>query len=138
VSVAEFARRSAMLPELLRRRARHVVGENARVLATVVALRDGDLATAGAHMYASHESLRDDYEVSAPELDLLVDTARHVDGVYGARMTGGGFGGSIVALVRRDAVASLSPALEAAYVARYARKPLITEVRASDGAAPIG
>ena len=138
VSVADFARRSAMLPEPLRRRARHVVGENARVLATVVALRDGDLATAGAHMYASHDSLRDDYEVSAPELDLLVDTARHVDGVYGARMTGGGFGGSIVALVRRDAAGALSAALESAYAARYARKPLITEVRASDGAAPIG
>ncbi|MEA2721159.1 MAG: galactokinase [Candidatus Eremiobacteraeota bacterium] len=138
VSLAEFARRSAMLPEPLRRRARHVVGENARVLATVVALREGDLATAGAHMYASHESLRDDYEVSAPELDLLVDTARHVEGVYGARMTGGGFGGSIVALVRRDAVGSLAQALESAYAARYARKPLVTEVRASDGAAMIG
>jgi len=138
VSVAEFARRAAMLPEPLRRRARHVVGENARVLATVVALRESDLATAGAHMNASHDSLRDDYEVSAPELDLLVDAARHVDGVYGARMTGGGFGGSIVALVRRDAAGALAPALESAYVARYGRKPSVTEVRASDGAAPIG
>jgi galactokinase len=138
VSVAEFARRSATLPEPLRRRARHVVGENARVLAAVVALREGDVAAAGALMYASHESLRDDYEVSAPELDVLVDAARPVDGVYGARMTGGGFGGSVVALVRRDAVGSLAQALEMAYAAHFARKPLITEVRASDGAAPIG
>ena len=138
VSVSDFARRSALLREPLRRRARHVVGENARVLATVVALRDGDLATAGAHMYASHESLRDDYEVSAPELDLLVDAARPVDGVYGARMTGGGFGGSIVALVRRDAGPTLARALESAFAARYGRKPSITEVRASGGAARIG
>jgi galactokinase len=107
------------------------------VLATVVALRENDLAGAGALMYASHESLRDDYEVSSPELDLLVDAARQTDGVYGARMTGGGFGGSIVALVRRDAAGSVARALESAYAARYARRPAVTEVRASDGAAPI-
>ncbi|HZW52787.1 MAG TPA: galactokinase [Candidatus Elarobacter sp.] len=137
VSLADFARRGASLPEPLRRRARHVVGENARVLATVVALRESDVVTAGAHMNESHDSLRDDYEVSSPELDLLVGAARRVDGVYGARMTGGGFGGSIVALVRRDAVASLTTALETAYAARYARTPAVMEVRASDGAAEI-
>jgi len=137
VSIADFARRGKSLPDLLRKRARHVVGENARVLATVVALRAGDLATAGAHMSASHDSLRDDYEVSAPELDVLVDAARAVDGVFGARMTGGGFGGSIVVLARRDAVAPLARALESAYAARFARKVSVTEVRASDGAAPI-
>jgi len=137
VSIADFARRGATLPELLRKRARHVVGENARVLATVVALRAGDLATAGAHMNASHDSLRDDYEVSAPELDVLVDAARTVDGVYGARMTGGGFGGSIVVLARRDAVAPLGRALESAYGSRFESKVSVTEVRASDGAAPI-
>jgi galactokinase len=137
VSIADFARRGASLPEPLRRRARHVVGENARVLATVLSLRSGDLAAAGSHMNASHDSLRDDYEVSSPELDLLVETARRVPGVYGARMTGGGFGGSIVALLRRDAVAPLARALESSYAARYARKPAVTEVRASDGAAPI-
>jgi galactokinase len=138
VSVTEFARRSATLPEPLRRRARHVVGENARVLATVVALREGDLVTAGAHMNASHDSLRDDYEVSAPELDLLVGAAREVEGVYGARMTGGGFGGSVVTLVRRDAAGALERALASAYAARYGRTPAVTEVRASDGAAMIG
>jgi galactokinase len=137
VSVADFARRGATLPEPLRRRARHVVGENARVLATVLALREGDVRTAGAHMNESHDSLRDDYEVSSPELDLLVDAARGVDGVYGARMTGGGFGGSIVALVRRDAVASLTKALDSAYTARYGRAPAVMDVRASDGAAEI-
>ncbi len=138
VSIAEFARRGALLPEPLRRRARHVVGENARVLATVSALRNGDLTDVGRLMNDSHDALRDDYEVSAPELDLLVEAARRVDGVYGARMTGGGFGGSIVALVRRDASAVLTRALESAYAARYGRKPSVTQVNAADGAAPIG
>ncbi|HEX3462992.1 MAG TPA: galactokinase [Candidatus Elarobacter sp.] len=137
VSPEELARRGGELPELLRRRARHVVTENARVLATVSALRDGDLASAGALMNASHDSLRDDYEVSAPELDALVDAARAADGVYGARMTGGGFGGSIVVLARRDAVGSLTTALESAYAARYGRTPAVEEVHASDGAAEI-
>ncbi len=138
VSIADFARRGKQLPALLRKRARHVVGENARVLATVVALRARDLTTAGAHMNASHDSLRDDYEVSAPELDVLVDAARTVDGVYGARMTGGGFGGSIVVLARRNAVAPLARALESAYGARFQRNVSVMEVRASNGAAPIG
>ena len=137
VTVASFHERAKTLPELLRKRARHVVGENARVLATAVSLRAGDLAEAGRLMYQSHDSLRDDYEVSAPELDLLVETARTVDGVYGARMTGGGFGGSIVALARKDAVPALARALEFAFAARYGRKPTVMDVRASDGAAPI-
>jgi galactokinase len=85
-------------------------------------------------MNDSHDALRDDYEVSSPELNLLVDTARTVRGVFGARMTGGGFGGSIVALVRRDAIAPLTASLESAYAARFGRRPAIGEVRASDGA----
>ncbi|HEX3451920.1 MAG TPA: galactokinase, partial [Solirubrobacteraceae bacterium] len=137
VSLADLSARGAVLTERLRRRARHVVTENARVLATVEALRRGGLATAGAQMNASHDSLRDDYEVSIPELDLLVDAARDTPGVYGARMTGGGFGGAIVALVRTDSVACATRALESAFVKRYGRKPAITEVRASAGAAPI-
>jgi galactokinase len=137
VSIADFARRGASLPEPLRRRARHVVGENARVLGTVDALRRGDLEGAGAHLNASHDALRDDYEVSAPELDLLVEAANGVPGVYGARMTGGGFGGSIVVLVRPDAVAALTRALETAFAARHGRKPAVLRVRASSGAAPI-
>ncbi len=137
ISVAEFARRGMILPELLRRRARHVVGENARVLATAAALRSGNLRDAGRLMDDSHDALRDDYEVSSPELDLLVEIARRVDGVYGARMTGGGFGGSIVALVHRDAGAALARALESSYASRYGRKPTVFAVRASDGAAQI-
>jgi galactokinase len=86
------------LPDPLNRRARHVVTENARVLATVAALRAGDLVEVGRLFYASHVSMRDDFEMSTPAVDALVEAARSVHGVYGARLTGGGFGGAIVAL----------------------------------------
>lgn len=79
-------------------RAKHVVTENARVLAFVAALRAGDVGSAGALMTASHASLRDDFEVSTPGLDALVDRLIATPGVHGARLTGGGFGGSVVAL----------------------------------------
>lgn len=96
--------RIARLPEPLGRRVRHVVGENARVLAGVGALRSGDLRTFGRLMLESHRSLRDDYEVSTPELDRLVTQAME-QGALGARLTGAGFGGSIVALVAVSAEA---------------------------------
>ena len=86
------------LPEPLSRRARHVVSENARVLGAVAALREADLAGLGELLDGSHRSLRDDYEVSTPEVDLLVELVREQEGVHGARITGGGFGGSIVAI----------------------------------------
>ena len=86
------------------RRARHVIGENQRVENTVAALAAGDFAAAGKLMVASHLSLKNDFEVSVPELDALVELATAFDGVYGARMTGGGFGGCIVSLVKADAV----------------------------------
>jgi galactokinase len=87
--------------ELLKRRARHVVTENDRVLATAGRLREGDLTGIGPLMSASHESLRDDFEVSAPELDAVVAAALRA-GALGARMTGAGFGGSAIALVAAD------------------------------------
>jgi galactokinase len=86
----------AMLPEPLGRRARHVVSENARVMQTVQALRAGDDAALKRLLYASHVSLRDDYEVSVPALDALVDTAMAIPTCLGARMTGGGFGGCMI------------------------------------------
>lgn len=86
------------LPEPLNRRARHVVTENARVLAAVAALRADDPVEVGRLFLASHASMRDDFEVSTPAVDALVETARSLQGVYGARLTGGGFGGAIVAL----------------------------------------
>ena len=88
--------RLASLPEPLDRRARHVITENARVRGAVSAMRDGDLERLGKLLYLSHQSLRDDFEVSIPEIDLLVELARREPDVYGARITGGGFGGSVV------------------------------------------
>jgi len=92
------------LPEPLARRARHVVSENERVLKGVDGLRRGDLLAFGQLLYASHQSLALDYEVSSPELDLMVELTRGVEGVVGARMTGAGFGGCTVNLVRQEAV----------------------------------
>jgi len=95
---------AAALPEKLARRARHVVNENERVLQSVQALREGDFTTFGRLLYASHESLSRDYEVSCPELDLMVNLASNVEGVVGARMTGAGFGGCTVNLVHEEAL----------------------------------
>lgn len=92
----------SLLPALLFERARHVVGENARVLQTADALRRGDLRRAGELLYESHESLRTDFGVSCPELDTMVALAKEFDGTIGARMTGGGFGGCTVNLVYAD------------------------------------
>jgi galactokinase len=109
------------LPDPLRRRARHVVTENARVAAAVAALRRGDLPELGRLFHASHVSLRDDFEVSVPEIDLLVDLARATPGVHGARLTGGGFGGSIVVLADRAAAAEAGARIARDYEARTGR-----------------
>jgi galactokinase len=137
VSPADLSRLEPLLPEVLRRRARHVVGENARVHETVAALRAGDLAGVGAALRRSHESLRDDYQVSAPELDTLVEAAWQVEGCYGARLTGAGFGGCIVALAAQDAVADLVAHLERAYRDRFDRRPSAIVGQAADGVAVV-
>jgi galactokinase len=112
------------LPAPLDRRVRHVVSENARVLRTVDALREGDLEGVGALLDASHASLRDDYEVSSPELDLLVGIAQAQPDVLGARLTGAGFGGSIVALARRDGAAA-AQRIAAEYSKRSGRRATV-------------
>ncbi len=109
------------LPEPLGRRARHVVTEDDRVLAAVGALRAGDVEALGRLFYASHESMRDDYEVSIPEIDLLVELARATPDVYGARLTGGGFGGSVVALAKPGRGRAVADAVAAQYAARLGR-----------------
>ncbi len=113
LSPAEFEEvfRRAALPASIARRCEHVVKENERVAGAVAALRVHDPAAFGALMYESHESLRDLYEVSCPELDAAVDIARATPGVFGARMTGAGFGGCTINLVRREAVDSLQSRL---------------------------
>jgi galactokinase len=102
VEIEDFDLYAGALPETIRRRLNHVITENARTIAAVEALEQGDLAELGKLMYASHESLRRDYEVSCRELDLLVSIASRCEGVFGARMTGGGFGGCTVNLVAPD------------------------------------
>jgi galactokinase len=97
---ADALERIAGLPPPLDRRARHVVTEHRRVAATVEALRMGNVERAGQLFLASHASQRDDFHVSVPEVDCLVDLAWEDADVYGARLTGGGFGGAVVALVR--------------------------------------
>lgn len=107
------------LSDLAYRRARHVIGENARTLATVDALKKKDYKAVGEFMIQSHNSLRDDYEVSCEELDTLVELALQVPGVYGSRMTGGGFGGCTVTLVDRGAVKNLEAHLKEKYADKY-------------------
>jgi galactokinase len=117
----------------LRRRVRHVVLENARVVDTVAALRDTDWQQVGTLMAASHASLRDDYEVSSEELDVAVEAAAAA-GAVGARMTGGGFGGSVIALVPARLVATVRDEVTAAFRGRDWTAPTVFEVSPSAGA----
>ena len=133
VSMDLLAARGPELPAVLRRRARHVVSENARVLEVVAAFEAGDLGRAGAALDASHASLRDDYEVSSAALDALVEIARDVPGVHGARLTGAGFGGCTVNLVAPDAVAALRAAVLERFEARTGLTPRVMPVRAVSG-----
>lgn len=117
------------LPTPIRRRARHVMRENARVRNGVTRLRQRQLDAFGTLMNASHRSLRDDYAVSTPELDALVDAAQATPGVFGARMTGAGFGGCVVCLVRKDAVATLRKRLADQYAEDFGRAPSLYTVQ---------
>jgi galactokinase len=116
-----------------RRRVRHVVTENTRVLETIGRLRRGDVASIGPLLTASHDSLRDDYEVSAPELDAAVEAALGV-GALGARMTGGGFGGCAIALTAVDLVGAVVEAAEKAFAARGFTSPRCFSVAPAAGA----
>jgi galactokinase len=113
--------RAAALPAVLARRARHVITENDRVVQAQAALRAGDLRTLGDLFRASHASMRDDYEVSVPEVDLLVELASREPGVFGARLTGGGFGGAIVAAAERGRGREIAARVGAAYAERTGR-----------------
>jgi len=105
LNLDEFERLSSLIPdEVIRKRARHVISENDRVLKAVPALKQGNLVTFGNLMNASHDSLKSDYEVTGTELDTLVEEARKIPGVIGSRMTGAGFGGCTVNLVEKSRV----------------------------------
>ena len=113
------------LDEPFRRRARHVVTEDERVLQAVAALRANDPAQVGELFYASHASMRDDYEVSVPQVDALVEIASTERDVYGARLTGGGFGGSVVILAKRGAGRQVADAVAGRYRLECAEQPTI-------------
>jgi galactokinase len=117
--------RISALPEPLCRRARHVVTENARVIEAVAALRDGDAPRLGRLFAASHASMRDDYQISTPEIDALVAVASERDDVYGARLTGGGFGGAVVALARAGAAKDAAEVISREYARTTGRSPAI-------------
>ncbi len=134
VTVADLDRYGNELPEVVYRRCRHVIRENERVRAASDALQGGDLVRFGQLMYESHASLRDDYEVSCRELDLLVELASTCEGVYGARMTGGGFGGCAVNLVRSDAVDRFESRIIDAYAKATGKTPDIFVCSAAQGA----
>jgi len=121
--------------EPLRRRLRHYLCENERVRDAVAAIAASQAAELGRLMLASHESLRDDYEVSCPELDLLVDVAAGVDGCAGARMMGGGFGGCTVNLVREEAIDDVITEVAATFQRRFGRAPGAGVFRLVGGAA---
>jgi len=117
----------ADMPETIRRRAAHIIGENERVFAAREALHRADAATFGRLMLASHESSRHNFENSTPELDLLVELAAAQDGILGARLTGGGFGGSIVSLGHREALPEAAEKITERYTQKTSHRatPLI-------------
>jgi galactokinase len=127
---------AALPSDELRRRVRHVVTENARVQQTVELLAAGEIASIGPLLDASHNSLRDDYEVSTPELDLAVSSLRAA-GAFGARMTGGGFGGSAIGLLEADRVPAAVERVSLAFVAAHFAEPSAFTVTPSHGAARV-
>jgi galactokinase len=134
VEPADLETAQGVLTGVLLRRARHVVTENGRVLEAVKVLEAGDLERFGELMNDSHDSLRDDYEVSSKELDCLVDLARRQMGVLGARMTGAGFGGCTVNLVRTEAAPAFAEAVKSGYQEAIGLNADVYIFEASDGA----
>lgn len=133
ITVERFQAHEQDLPDVIRARARHVVTENERAVRGADALDRGDLQTFGKLMNESHASLRYDYEVSIPEMDILVDAAQQVPGCYGSRLTGAGFGGCTVSLVDAAAVDSFRETVSKAYQNATGRNATIYICRAVDG-----
>jgi galactokinase len=137
VSREAFEARADELGPVTRRRARHVITENARTLQAVEAMRAGDADQLGRLMHASHVSLRDDFEVSSDALNAMIASALEAPGCYGARMTGAGFGGCAVALVQSEAAQPFVAEVTKGYHARTDIEPNIYICRATDGAALV-
>ena len=137
VTSADLAACAQELPTVILRRCRHVISENTRVLEAAAALDCNDLEVFGTLMKDSHKSLRDDFEVSCPELDLMVELSQPLEGVVGARMTGGGFGGCTVNLIRAEHVESFKQKVREAYQRSTGRTPDIYDCTAADGAGAL-
>jgi len=137
VNDSQFKETMHLLPEIIQRRCRHVITENRRTLLAVDAMRAGDLEAVGRLMNESHTSLKNDYEVSCRELDLMVEIAQSMNGVLGARMTGGGFGGCTVNIVLRDALEKFRTETLSKYLKGTGIACSIYSVTASEGVSEI-
>ncbi|MEW6130868.1 MAG: galactokinase [Acidobacteriota bacterium] len=133
VTLEDFERLKIHLPEPLQKRCRHVITENARTLAAAYSLRNSEIDVMGKLMFESHESLKNDYQVSCAELDLLVDTAANISGVFGARLTGGGFGGCTVNFVRNETIQLFRKTIETAYQKNFQLTPTLYVVETGNG-----
>lgn len=134
IRLARFEAIQDTIPPVARRRARHIISETQRVVDFSAAARNGDLREMGGLFVASHRSMQHDYEISCAEIDFLVDTAIELPGVYGARMTGGGFGGCTVNLVAPEALEMFQRRLAAGYRERYGKTPAFYECQPANGA----
>jgi galactokinase len=134
LSLAEFEKLQSLIPdEIVRKRAMHVISENARVLEAIPALKSTDLKRFGELMNESHNSLRDDYDVTGIELDTLVEEAREIPGCIGSRMTGAGFGGCTVSLVHKDSIEDFIETVGKNYSDRVGLEPVFYQPEIGDG-----
>jgi galactokinase len=134
ISLSFLEQKRKEMDGMLFRRARHVITENQRVREAVLAMEKNDFRLLGELIFGSHESLRDDYEVSCPELDLLYEVAREFPGCYGARLTGAGFGGSGIALIRRERISAFRAKLLEEAARKGFVRPELYEVDIGEGA----
>jgi galactokinase len=137
VSPEQFQAAEHLLSPVVARRARHIVTEDARVNRFVEASERGDLEAMGKLMVESHRSLQHDYEVSCEELDFLAEAALGIEGVYGARMTGGGFGGCTVSMMRPAAAPLFREKIAKAYEGKFGITPRVYECKPSAGAGEL-
>jgi galactokinase len=137
VTANQLVQHAALLPDVTFRRCRHVITENLRVLSAAAALETGNIVECGRLMNESHLSMRDDYEISCPELDLLVELAQGAGGTFGSRMTGGGFGGCTVSLVAADAVERFISIVGSAYRHATGLTPSIFCCTPAPGVSPV-
>jgi galactokinase len=138
VTLAHFLEEENRLEDVVRRRARHVISENERTLQAAHAMRSGDPERFGSLMDASHRSLREDFEVSSPALDAMVDLARREPGCHGARLTGAGFAGCAIALVAADEALRIAESVTAAYRKKMNVEPEAYVCRAVSGVEVVG